>query len=67
VCAPDCYDLADVVASMREMEAAPLRGRERSEGEVGEAARGSERVIGLIKNDVEMGEGFASDGDELLA
>ena len=52
---------------MGEMEAPPLRGREWTEGEVGEAARGSERVVGLIKNNVEMGEGFAGDGDELLA
>ena len=67
MCAPDCDDLADVVASMGEMEASPLRCREWTEGEVGEAARGSERVVGLIKNNVEMGEGFAGDGDELLA
>ena len=67
MCAPDCDDLAGVVASMGEMEAPPLRGREWTEGEVGEAARGSERLVGLIEDDVEMGEGFASDGDELLA
>jgi len=55
------------VASVREMEAAPLRGRERSESEVGEAAGGAEGVVGLTKDHIEMGECIAGDGGELFA
>jgi len=52
---------------MGEMEAAPLWRRERTECEVGETARGAEGLVGLTEDDIEMGEGFVSAGDELLA
>jgi hypothetical protein len=67
VCATDRGDLADMVASVRKVEAAPLRGGERAEGEVGEAASGAEGLIGLTEDDIEMGEGIAGDGGELFA
>jgi len=34
---------------------------------VGETARGAEGLVGLTEDDIEMGEGFVSAGDELLA
>ncbi len=67
MCAPNCCDLADVVASVGEVEATPLRGGERAEGEVGEAVRGTEGLIGLAEDEIEMGEGFVSESDELFA
>jgi hypothetical protein len=67
VCAPDRRDLAGVVVSVGEVEAAPLRGGERTEGEVGEAACGAEGVVGLTEDDIEMGEGIAGDRSELFA
>lgn len=65
--APDRCDLADVMASVGEVESTPLRGGERTECEVGEAACGAEGLIGLIEDDIEMGEGIAGDGGELFA
>lgn len=67
MCAPDRCDLSDVMVSVGEVEAAPLRGGERAEGEVGETACGAEGLVGLTEDDIEMGEGIAGDGSELFA
>ena len=62
-----CDDLADVVTSVAEMEAAPLRGGERPEGEVSETARGAEGLVGLMKDAIHASKGFASGVDELFS
>lgn len=65
--AADGGDLAGVVASMGEVEAAPLRRGERSEGEVRETAHGAEGLFGLIEYLVKTGEGIVCGGDEFIS
>lgn len=65
--AADGKDLPDVMASVREVEASPLRCAERAENEVALAGNGAEGFFGLGEDVIEAEKRFYHFVGELLA